>query len=81
VVGGRDASTGRRSRPEGVTFQRGFDGAQRREPEVGLTRARSSARSADERMAKATQTALAPKPKINPELAARFGVALSLLLG
>jgi len=37
-VGGRDASTGRRSRPEGVTFQRGFDGATRREPEVGNSR-------------------------------------------
>ncbi len=39
VVGGRDASTGRRSRPEGVTLQRGFDGAKRREPDVGSTRA------------------------------------------
>ena len=38
-MGGRAASTGRRSRPEGVTFQRGFDGAKRREPEVGSTRA------------------------------------------
>ncbi|MCB1822481.1 MAG: hypothetical protein KDI73_13015, partial [Candidatus Competibacteraceae bacterium] len=38
VAGGRDASTGRRSRPEGVTFQRGFDGATRREPEVGNSR-------------------------------------------
>ena len=36
VMGGGDASTGRRSRPEGVTLEREFDGAQRRELEARL---------------------------------------------
>ena len=49
VVGGWDASTGRRSRREAVMLERGFDGALRREPEVRQLAPRSSARSADER--------------------------------
>jgi len=39
VRGGGDVSTGRRSRPAGVTLERGFDGARAGEPEVGSTRA------------------------------------------
>ena len=51
VRGGGDASTGRRSRREAVTLERGFDGAARREPAVRQRAPRSSARSADERRA------------------------------
>ena len=40
-----------RERSERCPLQREFDGAKRREPDVGSTRARSSARSADERKA------------------------------
>ena len=39
VMGGGAASTGRRSRREAVSLQRGFDGARAGEPEVGSTRA------------------------------------------
>ena len=38
VVGGWDASTGRRSRREAVMLERGFDGALRREPEFDNSR-------------------------------------------
>ena len=39
-----------RERSERCPLQREFDGAKRRELDVGSTRARSSARSADERL-------------------------------
>ena len=49
-MGGGDASTGRRSRPEGVTFNEGSTALRAENPLLGTTRARSSARSADERL-------------------------------
>ena len=49
VMGGGAARTGRRSRREAVTLERGFDGALRREPDVRQLAPRSAARSADER--------------------------------